>query len=118
MIQQRDAKYVILFTVISTGVGVWTTTYEVFFVDADSVLETFAAILQGIGAAVATAVYVQAWLEVMMVIARQINESRDRAIREANNRAWREWLEKRDKAYAEGQPFNEPAPDGKETSQS
>ena len=114
MIQQRDAKYVILFLVVSTGLGVWTTIYEIFFVDTDSVSETFAAIQQGVGTAVAIAVYVQAWLEVMMVLARQINESRDRNIREANNRAWREWLERRDKALAEGQPFDEPAPDGKE----
>ena len=29
----------------------------------------------------------------------------------ANNKEWRDWLNRRDAALAQGQPFHEPAPD-------
>ena len=37
-------------------------------------------------------------------------EGREQGLAESN-KAWREWLRRKEEAEANGQPFNEPAPD-------
>ena len=44
------------------------------------------------------------------VIERHIAQGREEGV-ETSNRAWREWLRRRDEAQAEGRPFDEPPPD-------
>ena len=43
-------------------------------------------------------------------IAQGREEGREEGV-ETSNRAWREWLRRRDEAQAEGRPFDEPPPD-------
>ena len=45
-----------------------------------------------------------------MVIARRINERRDQAIADERDRKWLEWMERKEKAEAEGLEFTEPSP--------
>ena len=46
-----------------------------------------------------------------MVLAGIWQERTRRRAREEANRRWREWIQRRDQAEAQGEPFNEPAPD-------
>ncbi len=48
-----------------------------------------------------------------MVIARRINERRDRAIREEVTSEWTAWLKRLREAQKEGREFTEPAPSEK-----
>ena len=76
-----------------------------------------------VGAAIITLLAVQGGYTIMMaiyhvitnrftrpVIERHIAQGREEGV-ETSNRAWREWLRRRDEAQAEGRPFDEPPPD-------
>ena len=50
-----------------------------------------------------------------MVIARRINERRDKAIAEDRDRKWIDWVERKAQADKEGREFTEPSPADKAT---
>ena len=115
--RDHDARYLVLSVLIATCVCGFTLWYEIGVADSDSLIETAVAIGQGISAAVAIAIFILAWWEVIMVIARRINERRDRAMlekgREEATGEWTAWLKRLREAQKEGREFTEPAPSEK-----
>ena len=129
MFRDHDARYLLLSVFIATcGFGL-TLWYELGVADSDSPIETAVGIGQGVSAAVAIAIFILAWWEVIMVIARRINERRDRTMlergreegreegrekgREETAGEWTAWLERMREAQKEGREFTEPAPSEK-----
>ena len=114
LFRDHEAKYLLASVFIALGVIGWTAWYEVVHVDRDSFPHTITAIGQGVSASVAVAILSLASWETAMVIARRINERRDRAKieegRQQNNREWIEYLERKANAEAEGREFTEPSP--------
>ena len=117
-----DAKYLLASVAIAVcGVG-WTIWYEASHGTSDSLADTVTAIGQGISAAIAVAIFIVAVGEIVMVIARRINQRRDEAKleegRQQERRAWIEWLERQTQAIAAGEEFTEPSPAQKEANSS
>ena len=110
MFRDHEAKYLLASVLIALCVVGWTAWYEVFHVDRNSFPDTVTAIGQGISASVAVAILILASSETVLVIARRINERRDRSIREDRDRQWIEWLDRKAQAEVEGREFTEPSP--------
>lgn len=53
-----------------------------------------------------------------MVFAEMFRQKAHQAGREEMNTAWREWNQRREEAYAEGKPFDEPTPDARDATNS
>ena len=92
--------------------------YEIDYRDTDSPLETAAAIIQWISAAIALTITILATWEVVMIFAeryraRRFEEGREKG-RKESNAEWKAWLQRREEAQANNQPFNEPNPSEKE----
>lgn len=117
-----EAKYLVASVVIALCVVGWTAWYEIAHVNSDSILDTVTAIGQGISVAVAVAILSLASWEAAMVVARRINERRDRAKveegRQQTHQEWVEYLERKAKAEAEDREFTEPSPAEKASIQS
>ena len=114
MFRDHEAKYLLASVFIALCVVGWTAWYEVVHVDRNSFPDTVTSIGQGVSASVAVAILSLASWETAMVIARRINERRDRAKieegRQHNNREWIEYLQRKANAEAEGREFTEPSP--------
>ena len=92
--------------------------YEIDYRYTDSPLETAAAIIQWISAAIALTITILATWEVVMIFAeryraRRFEEGREKG-RKESNAEWKAWLQRREEAQANNQPFNEPNPSEKE----
>ena len=114
LFRDYEAKYLLASVLIALCVVGWTVWYEVAHVDRASFPDTITAIGQGISASVAVAILSLASWETVMVIARRINERRDRLkVEEGRQQAHQEWIEyerRKLQAEAEGREFKEPSP--------
>ena len=115
LFRDYEAKYLLASVLIALCVVGWTAWYEIAYVDSDSLADTIAAIGNGISVAVAAAILSLASWETLMVIARRINERRDKAIAEDRDRKWIDWVERKAQADKEGREFTEPSPADKAT---
>ena len=132
----RLAQYFALFTFFaSLGLG-FLLWYEIFENTGDTVPQTIRAIIQGLGlntvGSAGMSLQIIEGPKTVMVLADYITkkwlnplkeqlreEGREQGRRQGSEQAaaklnaqWRDWIERRDAAAANGEPFDEPPPDG------
>ena len=132
----RLAQYFALFTFFaSLGLG-FLLWYEIFENTGDTVPQTIRAIIQGLGlntvGSAGMSLQIIEGPKTVMVLADYITkkwlnplkeqlreEGREQGREEGREQAaaklnaqWRDWIERRDAAAANGEPFDEPPPDG------
>ena len=118
MFKEDDFVYLSLSFVIILVLTIASFVYEVAAVTQDSWFQTAIATIRWQGVIVPVTVTILVMVEFARVLARIINERRDRAKveegrqegRQENNQEWMEWLSRKNAAEKDSRPFNEPSP--------
>ncbi len=138
MFRDHEIGYLIaslILVYILTGLGMW---HEIAYGESETVGEHLVAFGKAAGSAIATTLIILATFEVFMVFAeryrrRRFNEAREQGReegrtegreegrtegREEERKEWIEWLQRRDEAQRNNQPFDEPPPSERKPGQS
>ena len=114
LFRDHETSYLVASVLLVTAFMAAAVRYEVWHRGSDSPLETAAAVIRWVGPAIALAVAILAYREVIMVFAERYKAKRYKEGREEGRRErdalWEAWLKRRDSALANNQPFEEPPP--------
>ena len=114
LFRDHETSYLVASVLLVTAFMAAAVWYEVWHRGSDSPLETAAAVIRWVGPAIALAVAILAYREVIMVFAERYKAKRYKEGREEGRRErdalWEAWLKRRDSALANNQPFDEPPP--------
>ena len=122
MFRDHETFYIIASVLLFTALMPFAVWYEAAYQDRDSTLETVVAVIWWVGPAIGVTVAILAYREAIMVFAeryrtRRYKEAREEGREEGRAEArrerdalWEAWLQRRDAALANNQPFDEPPP--------
>ena len=114
MFKEDDFVYLLLSVVIILAFTTASFVYEVAAVTQDSWFQTAIATVRWQGVIVPVTVTILAIVEFVRVLASRIITRDKEKARQEERAEWVAWFERKDAAKKEGQPFNEPSPDGRQ----